>query len=68
MTYYVIKKNVNGEYLLSNKNEIITQSWDYASCIISFVDALVNRTSKSDVYVLCKKISDEKYIQIMCER
>lgn len=68
MTYYVIKKNVNGEYLLSNKNEIIRQSWDYISCLISFVDALVNRTSKSDVYVLCKKSSGEKYIQIMCER
>lgn len=68
MSYYVIKKNVQGEYLLSSKNEIITQSYDCVACWISFVDALVNRTSKSDVYVICEKKSDEKYIKILCER
>lgn len=66
--FYVIKKKAPGDYLLSSKNEIVTQSWNEAHCWISFVEELSNRKSNSGVYVICSKNPDEKYIHIMCER
>lgn len=66
--FYVIKKNVPGDYLLSSKNKIITQSLNEAHCWISFVEELSNRKSKSDVYVMCSKLPSERYIHILCER
>ena len=66
--FYVIKKIIHGDYLLSGKNEIVKQSDNENACWICFADKLINRKSDSDVYVMCSKISGEKYVQIMCER
>lgn len=70
MRYYVIKKNVNGEYLLSDKNEIIMQSYvNKNACWITFIDEVLNRKSKSDKFVLCEKPDNsKKYIHILCEQ
>ena len=66
--YYVIKKNSNGEYLLNNKNKTIMESNDSNLCWIKFTDLIYNKNLKSDIFVICKKQVDSKYIQILCER
>lgn len=66
--YYVLKKNTNGEYLLNGKNNIIMKSDNYNACTVKFIDSVINKKSKSDVFILCSKQVDSKYIQILCER
>ena len=66
--YYVIKKNVSGEYLMCSKNEILMQSYSERKCWIKFIDEVKNKVSKSDKFVICSKVTNEKYIQILCER
>lgn len=66
--YYVIKKNSNGEYLLNSKNKIVMESNDSNLCWIKFTDLIYNKNVKSDIFVICKKQVDSKYIQILCER
>lgn len=66
--YYVLKKNTNGEYLLNGKNNIIIESDNYNTCVVKFVDAAINKQTKSDVFILCSKQANSKYIQILCER
>ena len=66
--YYVIKKNSNGEYLLNNKNKIVMESNDSNLCWMKFTDLIYNKNVKSDIFVICKKQVDSKYIQILCER
>lgn len=66
--YYVIKKKVAGDYLLSSKNEIIEQSYDLSVCLDKFTTEVKNRKSNSDTFVICSKKSNERYIQILHER
>lgn len=66
--FYIIKKNVNGEYLLSPKNEIIEKCKDEHLCWNKFHNLIANKTSKSDIYVVCTKYINDKYIHILCER
>jgi len=66
--FYVIKKKVSGEYLLSGKNEVVKKFSDENNCWVCFVDSLLNRKSNSETYVMCSKEKDKKYIHIMCER
>ena len=66
--YYVIKKNLSGDYLLSGKHTIIKQSYDEHTCWNTFIDVVLNKKSDSDSYVMCSKLSNKRYIQILCER
>lgn len=65
--YYVLKKNTNGEYLLNGKNNIIMKSDNYNACTVK-IDSVINKKTKSDVFILCSKQVNSKYIQILCER
>lgn len=66
--YYVLKKNTNGEYLLNGKNNIIMTSDNYNVCTVKFIDSVINKKTKSDIFILCSKQVNSKYIQILCER
>lgn len=66
--YFVIKKNVPGEYLISNKNEVLMQSYSERSCWIRFIDEVTNKKTNSDKFVLCSRVVGDRYTHILCER
>lgn len=67
VVYHVIKKNIDGAYLLDKRNDIIYTDTvkDDAKEIF---DNRVSSKQKGEVYDLVAETRGQKYLQILCER
>ncbi len=67
IVYHVIKKNVDGAYLLDNRNDIIYTDTIEQDAREIFNNRVINK-SKSEIYDLVMEIKGQKYLHILCER
>ena len=65
--YYVIRKNVEGVYLLDNRNEILEKTSDKLHAENAFSAYILNK-QKNERYVMCEKQDSDRRIHIICER
>lgn len=65
--YHVVKKNVEGAYLLDKRNDIIYTDTIESDALEIFNRRVANK-QKGDVYVLFEKTSGSKVLNILCER
>ena len=65
--YCVIKKNIDGAYLLDKRNDIVYTDTvkDDAQKIF---DSRVSNKQKCEVYDLVVETKGQKYLQILCEK
>lgn len=67
IVYHVIKKNVDGAYLLDKRNDIIyTDTIEHDAREI-FNNRIINK-SKGEIYDLVMEVRGQKYLHILCER
>lgn len=67
VVYHVIKKNVDGAYLLDKRNDIIyTDTIEHDAREI-FNSRVINK-SKDEIYDLVMEVRGQKYLHILCER
>ena len=67
IVYYVIKKNIDGAYLLDKRNDVIyTDTMKDAAQEI--FNSRVSSKQKCEVYDLVAETKGKKYLQILCER
>lgn len=65
--YHVIKKNIDGAYLLDKRNDIIyTDTIEHDAREI-FNNRIINK-SKGEIYDLVMEVRGQKYLHILCER
>jgi hypothetical protein len=67
IVYHVIKKNVDGAYLLDKRNDIIYTDTIEQDAREIFNNRVINK-SKSEIYDLVMEIKGQKYLRILCER
>lgn len=65
--YHVVKKNVEGAYLLDKRNDIIYTDTIESDALEIFNSRVANK-QKGDVYVLFEKTGGSKVLNILCER
>lgn len=67
IVYHVIKKNVDGAYLLDRRNDIIYT--DTVECDARDVfNDLVASKQRGETYDLIMEIKGQRYLHILCER
>lgn len=65
--YHVVRKNVEGAYLLDKRNDIIyTDTVEDAARDI--FNSRVRNKQKDEVYVLFAEIKGRKLLDVLCER
>ena len=58
--FFLIKKNSReGEYLMSEKNEVIMRSNNEHACWIKFIDVIISKNKPTDTFVLFSKMPNE---------
>ena len=67
IVYHVIKKNVDGAYLLDKRNDIIYTDTVESDAREIFNNHIINK-SKSEIYDLVMEVRGQKYLHILCER
>lgn len=65
--YHVIKKNIDGAYLLDKRNDIIYTDTVESDAREIFNNRVANK-SKGEVYNLVMEVKGQKYLRILCER
>jgi len=65
--YHVIKKNIDGAYLLDKRNDIIYTDTVESDAREIFNNRVANK-SKGEVYNLVMEVKGQKYLHILCER
>ena len=66
VVYHIIKKNVEGAYLLDKKNSILYSGTDLVDATKEFINFLSD-TKKGDTFVLVSQTNDEKYLHILSQ-
>lgn len=67
IVYHVIKKNVDGAYLLDKRNDIIYTDTVESDAREIFNNRIINK-SKGEIYDLVMEVRGQKYLHILCER
>ena len=67
VVYHVIKKNIDGAYLLDKRNDIIYTDTLKGDAQEIF-NSRVSSKQKGEVYDLVAETRGQKYLQILCER
>jgi hypothetical protein len=65
--YYIVRKNVEGAYLLDKRNDIIYTDTIECDAKEIFNDKIKSK-QENEIYVLFSKEKDDKYLNILCER
>lgn len=65
--YHVIKKNIDGAYLLDKRNDIIYTDTVESDAREIFNNRIINK-SKGEIYDLVMEVRGQKYLHILCER
>ena len=65
--YYVIRKNVEGVYLINDRNEILEKTSDKLHAASVFSKYILNK-QKSERYVMFEKPDNDRRLQIILER
>ena len=65
--YYVVRKNADGAYLLTDKNDMYLKTIDKELAVWTF-SCLVNDKHRNERFVLFSQEGDSRYLQILCER
>lgn len=65
--YHVIRKKVDGAYLLDNRNDIIYTDTIEEDAREIFNHCIANK-QKGETYDLVMEIKCQRYLQILCER
>lgn len=67
IVYHVIKKNIDGAYLLDKRNDIIYTDTVESDAREIFNNRIINK-SKGEIYDLVMEVRGQKYLCILCER
>lgn len=67
IVYHVIKKNVDGAYLLDKRNDIIYTDNVESDARDIFNSRVANKL-KGETYNLVMEVKGQKYLHILCER
>lgn len=67
IVYHVIKKNIDGAYLLDKRNDIIYTDTVESDAREIFNNRIINK-SKGEIYDLVMEVRGQKYLHILCER
>lgn len=65
--YHIVKKNVDGAYLLDKRNTALLSTHDFSLAESSFNDLTLHK-SKNEVYTLFSEVLGKRYLQIILER
>ena len=65
--YYIVKKNIDGVYLMDARNDRIYSTDDYDSAINKF-NEIMNSKSRGSTYSLFKKDESTRYLTVIIER
>lgn len=65
--YHVIRKKVDGAYLLDSRNDIIYTDAIKEGAQEAFNDCISHK-QKGETYDLVIEIKGQRYLQILCER
>lgn len=65
--YHIVKKNVDGAYLLDKRNTVLLSTYDLSLAESSFNDLLLHK-SNNEVYTFFSEVSGKRYLQIILER
>ena len=65
--YYVVRKNTDGTYLLTVKNDMYMKTADRELAAWTF-SYLVNDKQRNECFVLFSQEGDSRYLQILRER
>ena len=66
VVYHIIKKNVEGAYLLDKKNSLLYSGTDLVNTTKEFINLLSDK-NKGDTFVLVSQTNDEKYLHILSQ-
>lgn len=67
IVYHVIKKNIDGAYLLDKRNDIIYTDTVESDARDIFNSRVANKL-KCEIYDLVMEVKGQKYLRILCER
>ena len=67
IVYHVLKKNIDGAYLLDKRNDIIYTDTVESDAREIFNNRIINK-SKGEIYDLVMEVRGQKYLHILCER
>lgn len=65
--YYIVKKNMDGVYLMDARNDRIYSTDDYDSAINKFNEIMESK-SRGSTYSLFKKDDTTRYLTVIIER
>ena len=65
--YHIVKKNVDGAYLLDKRNTALLSTCDFSLAESSFNDLILTK-SKNEVYTFFSEVRGKRYLQIILER
>lgn len=65
--YHIVKKNVDGAYLLDKRNTVLLSTYDFNLAESSFNDLILHK-SKNEVYTFFSEVRGKRYLQIILER